>query len=94
MSKDIYEKYVNRKKSLHITMTKDSHFALKMECEKRDLSMQEVLEAFANKIAVEDRQILKFLDSVKEDKILGLNKRTLKKTEINNIYDILENDED
>ena len=94
MSKEIYGKYVNQKKSLHITMTKDSHFALKMECEKRDLSMQEVLEAFANKIALEDRQILKFLDGVKEEKILGLNKRTLKKTEINNIYDILENDED
>ena len=94
MSSNVYEKYINQKKSLHISMTKESHFALKMECEKRDLSMQEVLEAFANKIAVEDRQILKFLDSVKEDKILGLNKRTLKKSEINNIYNILENDED
>ena len=91
---NIYYDKVLQKKSLHVALTLDSHNGLKMECAKRNLSMQEVIEAFAQKLAIADSSYLKLLDEVSHNKILGINKKTLRTTEINNIYDILEQDQD
>jgi hypothetical protein len=91
---NIYYDKVLQKKSLHVALTLDSHNGLKIECAKRNLSMQEVIEAFAQKLAVADSSYLKLLDEVSNNKILGINKKTLRTTEINNIYDILEQDHD
>lgn len=93
MSKIYYDK-VLQKKSLHVALTLDSHNGLKIECAKRNLSMQEVIEAFAQKLATADSSYLKLLDEVSHNKMLGLNKKTLRTTEINSIYDILEQDEE
>lgn len=91
---NIYYDKVLQKKSLHVALTLDSHNGLKIECAKRNLSMQEVIEAFAQKLATADSSYLKLLDEVSNNKILGTNKKTLRTTEINNIYDILEQDHD
>ena len=56
------------KKSVHFNLTKDSHTALKMACTARSLSMQEVVEAFAKRLEIEDSKMLKFLDEVVEQK--------------------------
>ena len=45
------------KKSVHFNLTKDSHTALKMACTARSLSMQEVIEAFAKRIEIEDNKL-------------------------------------
>lgn len=80
------------KKSVHFNLTKDSHTALKMACAQRGLSMQEVIEAFAKRIEIEDSKMLKFLDQVVEDK-KHKGKKNFSKSDINSIFDMLE-DED
>lgn len=93
MSNIYYEK-VLQKKSLHVALTLDSHNALKIECAKRNLSMQEVIEGFAQKLAIADTNFLSLLDEINNDKKQGNNRNTLRKSEINNIYDLLENDKE
>jgi len=88
----IYDNVI-RKKSLHVALKKSSHTAFKAACANRGLSMQEVIENFASKIYDQDAQILKFLDNVvveKEDKF----KSSFDKKQINDIYDILEDDKE
>ena len=80
------------KKSVHFNLTKDSHTALKIACTKRGLSMQEVVESFAQKILIEDNRILKFLDQVVEDK-KNNTKKNFTNSDIKTIFDILEEDD-
>ena len=90
---ELYKK-VSGKKSLHIALTIDSHIALKMECTKRGLSMQEVIESFAHRLEIQDAKFINFLEEVKEDKKNKSLKNTLRKSEIEDIYKLLEQDED
>ena len=64
---ELYKK-VSGKKSLHVALTVDSHIALKLECTKRALSMQEVIEHFAYRLEIQDKKFLNFLDEVKQEK--------------------------
>ena len=80
------------KKSVHFNLTKDSHTALKMACAARGLSMQEVIEAFAKRIEIEDNAILKFLDQVLENKKHKTHQK-FSKSDINSIFDMLEEDD-
>ena len=80
------------KKSVHFNLTKDSHTALKMACTARGLSMQEVVEAFAKKIEVEDNKIMRFLDDVVEEK-KHKTKKSFSKSDVESIFSMIE-DED
>jgi|TARA_R110000824_G_C15214738_1_gene677006 hypothetical protein len=80
------------KKSVHFNLTKDSHTALKMACTARSLSMQEVIEAFAKLIEVEDNKIMKFLDDVVEAK-KHKAKKSFSKSDVESIFSMIE-DED
>lgn len=80
------------KKSVHFNLTKDSHTALKMACAARSLSMQEVIEAFAKRIEIEDNKMLKFLDDVVEEKKQRSNK-SFSKSDVESIFNMIE-DED
>lgn len=80
------------KKSVHFNLTKDSHTALKMACTARGLSMQEVIEAFAKKIEIEDNKIIKFLDDVVETK-KHKAKKSFSKSDVDSIFSMIE-DED
>ena len=91
---DIYNKLIGRK-SIHIAISKSSHIALKLECTKRELSMQEVIQYFAEQLELQNPKQLKFLDKIKFEKINKINNKakTWNKTTINDIYDILEQDD-
>jgi phosphoribosylformylglycinamidine (FGAM) synthase-like amidotransferase family enzyme len=80
------------KKSVHFNLTKDSHTALKMACAARGLSMQEVIEAFAKRIEIEDSKMVKFLDEVVEQKKQKANKN-FSSSDIDSIFNMIE-DED
>ena len=73
-------------------MTKDSHTALKMACTARSLSMQEVIEAFAKRIEIEDNKMMKFLDDVVEEK-KHKAKKNFSKSDVESIFSMIE-DED
>ena len=80
------------KKSVHFSLTKDAHIALKMACAARSLSMQEVIEAFAKRIEIEDNKILKFLDDVVEQKKQQTNK-SFSKTDVESIFNMIEEED-
>ena len=77
------------KKSLHINMSKGVHAEFRVQCFKRDLSMQEVIEEFANRVAKESNDVIRILDQLKKDKqIRAVKKYT--KTDADSIFDMLE----
>ena len=80
------------KKSVHFNLTKDSHTALKIACAARGLSMQEVVEAFAKRIEIEDNKMLKFLDDCVEAK-KHKDKKNFSKSDVESIFSMIE-DED
>ena len=80
------------KKSVHFNLTKDSHTALKMACAASGLSMQEVIEAFAKRIEIEDNKIMKFLDDVVETKKQKANK-IFSKSDVESIFSMIEDEE-
>jgi hypothetical protein len=83
---------IGLKKSVHFNLTKDGHTAFRVACINRGLSMQEVIEAFVQKILNENSNFLKFLDEVKENKKLKINKK-YSSSDIKSIYDILEKED-
>jgi len=66
------------KKSLHINMSKDVHSEFKIQCMRRDLSMQEVIEAFATRIASESNDMMRLLELIQKDKQIKDVKRYTK----------------
>ena len=80
------------KKSLHINMTKDVHTDFKIQCMKRDLSMQEVLEAFALRVASESNDMIGLLEQIKKDKTIKDVKRYTK-SDADSLYAILESND-
>ena len=80
------------KKSVHFSLTKDSHTALKMACAARSLSMQEVIEAFAKRLEIEDSKMLKFLDEVVEEKRQKSSK-AFSKSDVESIFSMIENED-
>jgi hypothetical protein len=77
------------KKTIHISMSTASHAGLKIACFQHNLSMQEVLEEFANLISVGHPDILCVLESIAKKK-LQMQIRKLDGTDTETIYSILE----
>ena len=82
----------NTKKSVHFNISKDAHAAFRTECFKRSLSMQEVIENFVQLILAENKQVLRMLDEVAENKKNKANKR-FSKSDVDSIFDILEEED-
>ena len=62
------------KKSIHFTLTKDTHAELRIRCFKHGLSMQEVFEEISNKIAQQSSEMIEILDDLalrKKNKIIS-----------------------
>jgi hypothetical protein len=59
-------------------MTKDVHMSFKIQCMKRDLSMQEVIEAFAARVSSESNDMMRLLEQIKKDKQIKDVKRYTK----------------
>ena len=61
------------KKSIHFTLTKDTHAELRIRCFKHGLSMQEVFEEISNKIAHQSADMMELLDDLalkKKNKVI------------------------
>ena len=55
---------LQRRKTIHFTILTESHAALRIACFKNKLSMQEVFEEFAQRIAAEDPDMLEMLNDI------------------------------
>jgi hypothetical protein len=76
------------KKSVHVSMTKDTHAQFRKKLFDFDLSMQEVLELFANLAGENDDRAI---DIMKEAKKIKRSKaiKKLSTTEMENVYDAI-----
>ena len=70
-------------------MTKDVHSEFKIQCMRKDLSMQEVIEAFASRVADESNDMMRLLEQIKKDKQIKDVKRYTK-SDTESLYAILE----
>ena len=70
-------------------MTKDVHSEFKIQCTRRDLSMQEVIEAFASRVAAESNDMMRLLEQIKKDKQIKDVKRYTK-SDADSLYAMLE----
>jgi len=56
------------RQSIHFTMTKESKIDFRIACFRKRLSMQDILEEFAQLVALENPQALKIVDNLADRK--------------------------
>ena len=84
---------IKNKKSIHINVDPDDHMLFKMQCIKRDLSMQEVFAAFAKRVGLESNDMVRFLDQIANDKSVKTIKKKYTNSDIDAIFSMIEQDE-
>ena len=89
MSSSKYKYNLNAKKYVHVNISKSAHAAFRIACFQRGLSMQEVFEEFAQRVALESKEALKILDEVKVFKE-NKQKRDFAESDIDDIFKVLE----
>jgi len=83
---------ITSKKSMHISLKADTHMGFKMQCVKRNLSMQEVFEEFASRVANESNDVLRIMDQLIKDKHIKVVKKYTK-TDVDSIFNLLEEED-
>ena len=83
---------IKNKKSIHININAEDHANFKIQCVKRDLSMQEVFAAFAHRVGMEGADMLRLLDRIALDKNVKSAKKTYTKNDIETIFSMIEDD--
>jgi len=83
---------LKNKKSIHINVDADDHSHFKVQCVKRDLSMQEVFAAFARRVGMESSDMMRFLDQIANSKSVHSIKKKYTISDIDSIYSIIEED--
>ena len=83
---------IKNKKSVHINIDPEDHSLFKLQCVKRDLSMQEVFAAFAKRIGLESTDMIRFLDQIANDKGVKAIKKKYTKTDMDVIFSMIEED--
>ena len=83
---------LKNKKSIHINIDPDDHSSFKVQCVKRDLSMQEVFAAFAKRVGIESSDMMRFLDQIANDKSVNLIKKKYTRSDIDSIFSIIQED--
>ena len=77
-----------KRKCVHLKLLRETFNDLRIECFKRDLSMQEVLEALSQRVAVCDPSVMEILDQLviekRETKI-----RKICKSDADSIFDLI-----
>ena len=81
---------IKNKKSIHINVDPEDHALFKMQCVKRDLSMQEVFAAFAKRVGLESNDMIRFLDQIATDKGARNIKKKYGKSDMESIFSIIE----
>ncbi len=80
---------LQRRKTIHFTILTDSHAALRIACFKNKLSMQEVFEEFAQRIAAEDPDILEMLNDIAIKK-RSKEERKFSETDAETLFNMIE----
>ena len=83
---------IKNKKSIHININAEDHANFKMQCVKRDLSMQEVFAAFAHRVGMEGADMIRLLDRIALDKNVKSAKKAYTKNDIDTIFSMIEDD--
>ena len=84
---------IKSKKSIHINVNADDHALFKIQCVKRDISMQEVFAAFANRVGLESTDMMRFLDQIANDKSVKAIKKKYTKSDMDAIFAIIEEED-
>ena len=79
------------KKSVHFTLTKDTHAELRIRCFKHGLSMQELFEEISNRIALEAPEIIEILEELAFKKRNRIVKK-LSESDAESIFSAIENE--
>jgi len=77
------------KKSVHINLTRDAHTGLKIACMSRNLSIQEVLDEFAQLVTAENPDAINMINDLalkKRNKVI----RELTKSDAESIFSLIE----
>ena len=88
MSSKSYEDFES-KKTIHFTLTREAHAGLRIACFKAKLSMQEVFEEIAQRIAADSPDMIKFLSELSEAKRYKIIKK-LSDTDAESLFNIIE----
>jgi hypothetical protein len=83
---------LKNKKSIHINIDAESHANFKIQCVRRDLSMQEVFAAFAHRVSIEGADMIRLLDKIALDKNVKKAKKSYTDNDINTIFNMIEED--
>jgi Tfp pilus assembly ATPase PilU len=77
------------KKTIHFTITRESHSKLRIACFNKRLSMQEIFEEIAQRIASDSPDMIRLLDDLsknKRDKVI----KKLSKTDAESLFNLIE----
>ena len=88
MSKKTYTDF-ETKKTVHFNIMRESHSALRISCFKHRLSMQEVFEEVAQKIAAESPDMIQLMENLsqkKKDKVI----QKLSETDAESLFNVIE----
>ena len=85
---------IKNKKSIHINVDSDDHALFKMQCVKRDLSMQQVFAAFAKRVGLESTDMIRFLDQIANEKEVKTIKKKYSNSDIDAIFSMIEEERD
>lgn len=85
---------IKNKKSIHINVDPDDHALFKIQCVKRDLSMQEVFAAFAKRVGLESTDMVRFLDQIANDKSVKAIKKKYTRSDVDAIFSMIEQTEE
>ena len=80
------------RKSVHIAMTLGTHSEFRVKLLRKGLSMQEVLEECAIRIATQDKYMESLLNELVERKIAG--ERKIAETDAQSLYRLIEAEDD
>lgn len=83
---------LKNKKSIHINLDPEDHANFKIQCVRRDLSMQEVFAAFAHRVGIEGADMIRLLDKIALDKNVKKAKKSYTDNDINTIFNMIEED--
>ncbi len=77
------------KKTIHFTITRESHSKLRIACFNKRLSMQEIFEEISQRIAAESPDMIRLLEDLsqkKRDKTI----KKLSKTDAESLFNLIE----
>ena len=82
-------KQLERRKSLHINLKASSHSALRIQCFKKEITMQDFFEEVSRLVEAESQIVLSIMDSAAERK-KSKEIEKLTKSDTESLYNMIE----